>query len=142
MSNSQNESQKYFKYIKLKSGTDLICITHEPFLFADDFANRKFIELYDVIELDKTRYLRDNKVIEGYTMKPWIVFTDQGCIDLPTDTILVMADCKESVVEQYITYLSAYVLNQLLSQNKEQNNFFEELMKDEEEETSNGHTLH
>jgi hypothetical protein len=75
-------------------------------------------------------------------MKPWIVFTDQGCIDLPTDTILVMADCKESVVEQYITYLSAYVLNQLLSQNKEQNNFFEELMKDEEEETSNGHTLH
>lgn len=144
MSNSQNESPKYFKYVKLRSGEDLVCITHEPFLFIDDVMSKKYVQLFDVVQMDKTRYIQDNKVIEGYTMKPWIVFTDDGCIDLPTDSILVMTQCKESVIEQYITYVTAYALNQVLK-TKEQNNFFEELLKaaeEEEEETSNGHTIH
>lgn len=92
-----------------------------------EFKNRKSISIVNPVELSVIRMANGPVMMESVTLQPWIKISTEDVIDLPTESIIVIADMKPEAIEQYNTFLKEY-------KNPKKENDSEELISEPTEE--------
>lgn len=73
-----------------------------------EFKSRKSISIVNPVELSTIRMNNGPVIMESVTMQPWIKVATEDVIELPTESIVVIADMKEEAIDQYKIFLEEY----------------------------------
>ena len=73
-----------------------------------EFKDRKSISIVNPVELSTVRMANGPMLMESTTLQPWIKIATDDVIELPTESIIVIADVKEEAIEQYKIFLEEY----------------------------------
>ena len=73
-----------------------------------EFKDRKSISILNPVELSTVRMANGPMLMESTTLQPWIKIATDDVIELPTESIIVIADMKEEAIEQYKIFLEEY----------------------------------
>lgn len=73
-----------------------------------EFKDRKSISILNPVELSTVRMANGPMLMESTTLQPWIKIATDDVIELPTESIIVIADVKEEAIEQYKIFLEEY----------------------------------
>lgn len=73
-----------------------------------EFKSRKSISIINPVELSTIRMNNGPVIMESITMQPWIKIATDDVIELPTESIIVIADMKEEAIDQYKGFLEDY----------------------------------
>ena len=95
----------FYKYVKLTNGENIIVMTDTD---CKEFKDRKSISILNPVELSTVRMANDPMLMESTTLQPWIKIATDDVIELPTESIIVIADVKEEAIEQYKIFLEEY----------------------------------
>ncbi len=92
----------FFKYIKLNNGENIIVKTPDS---CENFTSKNYIEILDPVVVISIKMPKNNYIFETFVMQPWLKPAKEGIIFLPSNSVLVMADLDESVVDQYLEFI-------------------------------------
>jgi hypothetical protein len=95
------EGNLYYKMLKLTNGDTIICKTDDSCINLHD---RPFVNIIEPIMLNLIRIPRQNTIVESYVLIPWISFTEDDVLEIPTSQILVAATPKKELISNYIEY--------------------------------------
>ena len=95
----------FYKYVKLTNGENIIVMTDTD---CKEFKDRKSISILNPVELSTVRMANGPRLMESTTLQPWIKIATDDVIELPTESIIVIADVKEEAIEQYKIFLEEY----------------------------------
>ena len=95
----------FYKYVKLTNGENIIVMTDTD---CKEFKDRKSISILNPVELSTVRMANGPMLMESTTLQPWIKVATDDVIELPTESIIVIADVKEEAIEQYKIFLEEY----------------------------------
>tara|TARA_R110000868_G_scaffold60443_1_gene184604 strand:+ start:189 stop:638 length:450 start_codon:yes stop_codon:yes gene_type:complete len=95
----------FYKYVKLTNGENIIVMTDTD---CKEFKDRKSISILNPVELSTVRMANGPMLMESTTLQPWIKIATDDVIELPTESIIVIADMKEEAIEQYKIFLEEY----------------------------------
>ena len=96
---------EFYKYVKLTNGENIIVMTDTD---CKEFKDRKSISIVNPVELSTVRMANGPMLMESTTLQPWIKIATDDVIELPTESIIVIADVKEEAIEQYKIFLEEY----------------------------------
>ena len=96
---------EFYKYVKLTNGENIIVMTDTD---CKEFKDRKSISILNPVELSTVRMANGPMLMESTTLQPWIKIATDDVIELPTESIIVIADMKEEAIEQYKIFLEEY----------------------------------
>jgi len=96
---------EFYKYVKLTNGENIIVMTDTD---CKEFKDRKSISILNPVELSTVRMANGPMLMESTTLQPWIKIATDDVIELPTESIIVIADVKEEAIEQYKIFLEEY----------------------------------
>ena len=96
---------EFYKYVKLTNGENIIVMTDTD---CKEFKDRKSISILNPVELSTVRMANGPMLMESTTLQPWIKIATDDFIELPTESIIVIADVKEEAIEQYKIFLEEY----------------------------------
>ena len=95
----------YYKFVKLTNGDDIIVMTDTD---CKEFKDRKSISIINPVELSTVRMANGPVIMESISLQPWIKLATDDVIELPTESIVVIADMKQDAIDQYKTFLEDY----------------------------------
>ena len=90
-----------YKLLKLNTGDDIVCKTEENLSLKD----RQSIFIQDPMILNQIRMPYGSGIMESYTLSPWMAMADDDFYEIPVQYIVVAADIKENLKENYIKYV-------------------------------------
>ena len=93
----------YYKYLKLSSGDNIICMTTDN---CKDIYDRKIIQVTQPVILSAIRMPSSRGVVESYIMYPLFSFSGEEVYTIPTSQIVLVMNIKENLKNNYLTYLS------------------------------------
>jgi hypothetical protein len=93
----------YYKYLKLSSGDNIICMTTDN---CEDIYDRKIIQVTHPVILSAIRMPSSRGVVESYIMYPLFSFSGEEVYTIPTSQIVLVINIKENLKNNYLTYLS------------------------------------
>ena len=93
----------YYKYLKLSSGDNIICMTADD---CEDIYDRKTIKVRQPVILSAIRMPSSKGIVESYIMYPLFTFTEEEEYVIPTSQIVLAINIKENLKNNYLTYLS------------------------------------
>jgi hypothetical protein len=92
----------YCKYLKLTNGEDILVTTDDD---CQTFIDKEFIPVVDPVLITTFKYPHGEMVVERFIMQPWIRMAREDLIHIPTKSIVLAVDVKDSTFEQYIEYV-------------------------------------
>jgi len=90
-----------YKLLKLNTGDDIVCKTEENLSLKD----KESIFVQDPMVLDQIRVPYGSGIMESYTLSPWMAMTKDDFYEIPVRYIIVAADIKENLKDNYIKYV-------------------------------------
>ena len=93
----------YYKYLKLSSGDNIICMTTDN---CEDIYDKKTIQVTQPVILSAIRMPSSRGVVESYIMYPLFSFSGEEVYTIPTSQIVLVMNIKENLKNNYLTYLS------------------------------------
>ena len=93
----------YYKYLKLSSGDNIICMTTDN---CKDIYDRKIIQVTQPVILSAIRMPSSRGVVESYIMYPLFSFSGEEVYTIPTSQIVLVMNIKENLKNNYLTYLA------------------------------------
>jgi hypothetical protein len=90
-----------YKILKLNTGDDLVCKMEENL----NIKEYQSIFVQDPMVLNQLRSPFGGGIIESYTLSPWIALSSDDFYEIPVQYIVVVADIKETLKENYIKYV-------------------------------------
>lgn len=93
----------YYKYLKLSSGDNIICMTTDN---CEDIYDKKTIQVTHPIILSAIRMPSSRGVVESYIMYPLFSFSGEEIYTIPTSQIVLVINIKENLKNNYLTYLA------------------------------------
>ena len=93
----------YYKYLKLSSGDNIICMTTDN---CEDIYDKKTIQVTQPVILSAMRMPSSRGVVESYIMYPFFSFSGEEVYTIPTSQIVLVINIKENLKNNYLTYLS------------------------------------
>ena len=93
----------YYKYLKLSSGDNIICMTTDN---CEDIYDKKTIQVTQPVILSALRMPSSRGVVESYIMYPFFSFSGEEVYTIPTSQIVLVINIKENLKNNYLTYLS------------------------------------
>jgi Ran GTPase-activating protein (RanGAP) involved in mRNA processing and transport len=90
-----------YKLLKLNTGDDLICKMEEDL----NIKEKQSIFVQDPMVLNQLRSPFSGGIIESYTLSPWMALSSDEFYEIPVQYIVVVADIKEALKENYIKYV-------------------------------------
>jgi hypothetical protein len=111
-----------YKILKLNTGDDLVCKMEEDF----NLKEKQSIFVRDPMVLNQLRSPYGAGIIESYTLSPWMALSSDEFYEIPVQYIVVVADIKEALKENYIKYVK----------DRKEADALEESMPDEPEDTN------
>ena len=93
----------YYKYLKLSSGDNIICMTTDN---CEDIYDRKTIQVTHPVILSAMRMPSSRGVVESYIMYPLFSFSGEEIYTIPTSQIVLVINIKENLKNNYLTYLA------------------------------------
>lgn len=93
----------YYKYLKLSSGDNIICMTTDN---CEDIYDKKTIQVTQPVILSAIRMPSSRGVVESYIMYPLFSFSGEEVYTIPTSQIVLVINIKENLKNNYLTYLS------------------------------------
>lgn len=93
----------YYKYLKLSSGDNIICMTTDD---CADIYEKKSIKVTQPVILSAIRMPSSRGIVESYIMYPLFSFTEEEEYVIPTSQIILAINIKENLKNNYLTYLS------------------------------------
>jgi len=93
----------YYKYLKLSSGDNIICMTTDN---CEDIYDRKIIQVTQPVILSAIRMPSSRGIVESYIMYPLFSFSGEEVYTIPTSQIVLVINIKENLKNNYLTYLS------------------------------------
>jgi hypothetical protein len=90
-----------YKLLKLNTGDDIVCKTEENLSLKD----KESIFVQDPMVLNQIRVPYGSGVMESYTLSPWMAMTEDDFYEIPVRYIIVAADIKENLKDNYIKYV-------------------------------------
>ena len=91
------------KILKLTSGEDIICKTFDE---CKDLKGRN-ISITDPVVLNQIRMPRGDMIVESYILSPWVSLANTAIFEISTDHIIVAADTKETLKDNYIKFIDS-----------------------------------
>jgi hypothetical protein len=95
------EGNLYYKMLKLTNGDTIICKTDDSCI---NLYDRPFLNIIEPVMLNIIRIPRQTTIVESYVLIPWLSFTEDDVIEIPTSQILVAATPKKELISNYIEY--------------------------------------
>lgn len=93
----------YYKYLKLSSGDNIICMTTDN---CEDIYDKKTIQVTHPVILSAIRMPSSRGVVESYIMYPLFSFSGEEIYTIPTSQIVLVINIKENLKNNYLTYLA------------------------------------
>jgi len=90
-----------YKLLKLNTGDDIVCKTEENLSLKD----KESIFVQDPMVLNQIRVPYGSGIMESYTLSPWMAMTEDDFYEIPVRYIIVAADIKENLKDNYIKYV-------------------------------------
>ena len=90
-----------YKLLKLNSGEDIVCKTEENLSLTD----KQSIFIQDPMVLNQVRTQFGAGVMESYTLSPWLALSDDEFYEIPVHYIILAANVKETLKDNYIKYV-------------------------------------
>ena len=90
-----------YKLLKLNTGDDIVCKTEENLSLKD----KESIFIQDPMVLNQIRVPYGSGIMESYTLSPWMAMTEDEFYEIPVRYIIVAADIKENLKDNYIKYV-------------------------------------
>ena len=90
-----------YKLLKLNTGDDIVCKTEENLSLTD----KESIFVQDPMVLNQIRVPYGSGIMESYTLSPWMAMTEDDFYEIPVRYIIVAADIKENLKDNYIKYV-------------------------------------
>jgi hypothetical protein len=90
------------KFLKLTNGESIVVSSNDNF---KNFKDRKYVEIFDPIEIKSIKVHNGSHIMEHYTMQPWIKMAKTERMELPTESILLAVDLHDDAVDQYKEYI-------------------------------------
>ena len=124
--------EKFFKFLKLSNGEDIIATTDSN---CENFKEQKSIFVYDPVLINTIKLAQGPYMVETFTMQPWIKLAKDDIMEIPTESIVVAVDIDDKVVTQYEMFLNEYnnpsqELNQV--EGEELDNLYDTIESEEE----------
>jgi len=91
------------KILKLTSGEDIVCKTFDE---CKDLKGRN-ISITDPVVLNQIRMPRGDMIVESYILSPWVSLANTAIFEISTDHIIVAADTKETLKDNYIKFIDS-----------------------------------
>lgn len=91
------------KLLKLTSGEDIVCKTFDE---CKDLKGRN-ISITDPVVLNQIRMPRGDMIVESYILSPWVALANTEIFEISTDHIIVAADTKETLKDNYIKFIDS-----------------------------------
>ena len=91
------------KILKLTSGEDIVCKTFDE---CKDLKGRN-ISITDPVVLNQIRVPRGDMIVESYILSPWVSLANTAIFEISTDHIIVAADTKETLKDNYIKFIDS-----------------------------------
>jgi len=111
-----NKDNIEVKYLKLINGESLVVSSNDDF---SDFKNKKYIEIFDPIEIRAMKVTHGYQIMEHYTMQPWIKMANTTQVNMPTSSIIAVVDLHDDAVLQYKEYIKDAVEIEFMDQEEE-----------------------
>ena len=77
------------KFLKLTNGESIVVSSNDTF---KNFKDKKYVEIFDPIEIRSIKVHNGSQIMEHYTMQPWIKMAKTDRMELPTESILLAVD--------------------------------------------------
>lgn len=90
-----------YKILKLNTGDDIVCKMEENL----NIKEYQSIFVQDPMVLNQLRSPFSGGIIESYTLSPWMALSSDDFYEIPVQYIVVVADIKETLKENYIKYV-------------------------------------
>lgn len=90
-----------YKLLKLNNGDDIVCKMEENLSLKDV----ETIFIQDPMVLNQLRTPFGSGVVESYTLSPWLALSDDEFYEIPVQYIILAANVKETLKENYIKYV-------------------------------------
>ena len=90
-----------YKLLKLNTGDDIVCKTEENLSLK--YTESIFVQ--DPMVLNQIRVPYGSGIMESYTLSPWMAMTEDEFYEIPVRYIIVAADIKENLKDNYIKYV-------------------------------------
>ena len=110
------QSNVEVKYLKLINGENLVVSSKDDFT---DYKSKKYIEIFDPIEIRAMKVTQGYQILEHYTMQPWIKMANTTYVNMPTTSIIAAVDLHEDAVLQYKEYVKDAVVIEFIDQEEE-----------------------
>ena len=101
------------KYLKLTNGECIVVSSNDNF---KEYKNKKYVEIFDPIEIKAIKIHHGSQILEHYTMQPWIKMAKTDKMVLPTDSILLAVDLHDDAITQYKEYIKDATEIELVSE--------------------------
>jgi len=111
------QSNVEIKYLKLVNGENLVVSTKDDFT---DFKSKKYVEIFDPIEIKAMKVHSGYQVMEHYTMQPWIKMANTCYVNMPTTSIIAVVDLQEDAIAQYKEYVKDSVEIEFIDKEEDQ----------------------
>lgn len=95
--------QEEFKYIKLRTGEDIICM-----IKVQKKENRNKIKVQYPVKILTISGLKKGNVHESIALQQWIQFTNDKEFSIPKDSILTIATMNDEMIGFYTSYLMKF----------------------------------
>lgn len=119
----------YCKYLKLSNGEDIMVTTDDD---CRTFVGKEFLTIVDPVLITTYKYPEGDVVIERYILQPWIRMARQDAINIPTKSIVLAVDVKESTLSQYKQFVEECVsLEPLIEERMISGNNLTEILENE-----------
>jgi hypothetical protein len=92
----------YYKFLKLTTGEGIICTTDDT---CDDWYERKTIAILNPVTLNSIKFPKEDMLVESYLLYPWLSFTEDSVIEIPTSKIVVVLNLKPGLIKNYQEYI-------------------------------------
>jgi len=96
------EDNVIIKYLKLINGDCLVVSSKDNF---NDYKSKKYVEIFDPIEVKAIKIHHGHQILEHYTMQPWIKMANTTYVSMPTQSIIAVVDLHEDAIVQYKEYI-------------------------------------
>jgi len=117
-----NKDNLEIKYLKLINGENLVVSSNDDF---KDYKSKKYIEIFDPIEIKAIKIHHGSQILEHYTMQPWIKMGKTDKIDMPTQSIMVVVDLHDDAIMQYKEYLKDSIMQEAVEELEDEQTMLE-----------------
>ena len=93
-----------FKILKLVSGEDIVCTIEN---YSRNIRQREYIVVKNPVLLNQVRIPRGPVIVESYILSPWVALSPNEEFEIPTQHIIVVSDAKETLQDNYNTFIES-----------------------------------